>query len=195
MHGEDELGEWEPKSGEWTVHALQNPIRSANPFSFLGRGSDALAVAGKWFWRDYSVSVAAHPLPGSAFGLKFCWNGDESNSDNWNAVLQYDREYLDEQEPMFKVKPDILIRNSKNECIAVADTKYKRLIDKSSINYNIASSDVYQVLAYAEKFDTEKMYLIYPKPTKDWSKNLDFKINNKTLIIKTVDLQSITPKQ
>lgn len=73
MHGEDELGEWEVRSGQWTVHALENPIRSANPFSFLGRGPEALATAGHWFWRGYRLAAAAHPLPGSSFGLKFCW--------------------------------------------------------------------------------------------------------------------------
>lgn len=72
MHGENELGVWEPISDNWTVHALQNPIRSANPFSFLGRGKDAVALAGAWFWRNYSFDCSIHPLEGSAFGLKFC---------------------------------------------------------------------------------------------------------------------------
>ncbi len=72
MHGDNELGVWEPVSDNWTVHALQNPIRSANPFSFVGRGKDALAVAGAWFWRNYRLECAVHPLAGSAFGVKFC---------------------------------------------------------------------------------------------------------------------------
>jgi serine/threonine protein kinase len=79
MHGEDEFGEWEPVSGDWSVHALQNPVRSANPFSFFGKGEDALAVAGRWFWRNYRLTCAVHPLAGSAFGLKFC-RRDEGNS-------------------------------------------------------------------------------------------------------------------
>lgn len=77
MHGEEELGEWKAQSGTWTVHALQNPIRSANPFSFLGRGDDALATAGQWFWRGYRFAAAAHPLPGTSFGAKFCWNAPD----------------------------------------------------------------------------------------------------------------------
>ncbi|MCK5805757.1 MAG: protein kinase [Lentisphaeria bacterium] len=78
MHGKDEFGVWERPRGDWTVHALQNPIRSANPFSFLGQGEDALATAGEWFWRNYTVRVAAHPLSGSAFGLKTCWRDDDN---------------------------------------------------------------------------------------------------------------------
>jgi hypothetical protein len=72
MHGENELGEWQPESGEWTVHAIRNPIRSANPFSFLGKGSNAVAKAGHWFWRNYTLACSAHPLPGSSFGLSIC---------------------------------------------------------------------------------------------------------------------------
>ncbi|NLF16924.1 MAG: hypothetical protein GX595_06660, partial [Lentisphaerae bacterium] len=77
MHGENDLGEWQARSGTWTVHALQNPIRSANPFSFLGQGDDALATAGYWFWRDYRLAFSAHPLPGTAFGAKLCWVSPE----------------------------------------------------------------------------------------------------------------------
>ena len=122
---------------------------------------------------------------------KLGWNENfqwDSNED-WYADLQYDRVYLDDKAKIFKVKPDILIWKSESNCIAVADTKYKRLIDDSKINYNISSSDIYQVMAYAEKFKTEIMYLIYPKPSNEWNKDLVFEINNKKLIIKTVDLQ------
>lgn len=72
MHGDNALGEWQPQSGQWTVHELQNPIRSANPFSFLGTGRDALAQAGQWFWRNYQLTCSAHPLQDSAFGISFC---------------------------------------------------------------------------------------------------------------------------
>lgn len=72
MHGEGELGEWQSEQGTWRVHALQNPIRSANPFSFWGKGEPATAVAGLWFWRNYELTAAVQPLPGSAFGLLLC---------------------------------------------------------------------------------------------------------------------------
>lgn len=71
MHGDDQLGEWRAHTGNWTVHALQNPIRSANPFSLLGTGDDALLRAGHWFWRNYRMVGAFHPLQNSAFGLSF----------------------------------------------------------------------------------------------------------------------------
>jgi hypothetical protein len=89
MHGEDELGEWKPVSGTWKVHALQNPIRSANPFSFAGQGDDALATAGQWFWRGYRFAAAAHPLAGSSFGLKLCWTApDHTYEVLWSPAAQ-----------------------------------------------------------------------------------------------------------
>ena len=44
MHAEGELGEWEAVSGRWTVHAVDNPIRSANAFSLRGLGDAAVAA-------------------------------------------------------------------------------------------------------------------------------------------------------
>jgi hypothetical protein len=44
-------------------------------------------------------------------------------------------------------------------------------------------------MAYDEKFNAKKMYLIFPKPGKDWKVIPPFKINDKELLIKTVDLQ------
>ena len=73
MHDEGQLGEWVPSGGTWTIHALQNPIRSANPFSLLGKGENAAVMAGYWFWRNYEMTCAVHPLPGCAFGLLFCF--------------------------------------------------------------------------------------------------------------------------
>lgn len=122
----------------------------------------------------------------------FKWNDDPKNSEECNVELQYNRKYLDDEAKMFNIRPDILVFNSSGDPIAVADTKYKRLTDKKSDNYNISSADIYQVMAYAEKFKVEKMYLIYPKPNEDWKDILPFTINNKTLFIKTVDLQKDT---
>ncbi|OGV71371.1 MAG: hypothetical protein A3K19_01405 [Lentisphaerae bacterium RIFOXYB12_FULL_65_16] len=78
MHGEGELGEWKPASGTWTVYALKNPIRSANPFSFWGRGGDAVARTGYWFWRNYEFATTVHPLPDGGFGVFFCQLDDRT---------------------------------------------------------------------------------------------------------------------
>ncbi|NOY81919.1 MAG: hypothetical protein GXP31_13060 [Kiritimatiellaeota bacterium] len=73
MHGEGALGEWQVVSGDWTVSALDNPIRSANAFSFWGRGKSALATVGYWFWRNYQVTCSVHPLDPVRFGVLLCY--------------------------------------------------------------------------------------------------------------------------
>lgn len=71
MHNEGELGEWKPSSGSWSVHSLATPVRSANPFSLLGKGESAEIQTGLWFWRNYQFSIAVQPLSGSDFGCRF----------------------------------------------------------------------------------------------------------------------------
>ncbi|MBT4816329.1 MAG: hypothetical protein HON70_11550 [Lentisphaerae bacterium] len=72
MHDEGELGEWQAATGTWTIHALQNPIRSANPFSLVGTGDQAAVLTGYWFWQNYELSCAIQPQTNSQFGVLFC---------------------------------------------------------------------------------------------------------------------------
>ncbi len=89
MHGEGALGEWRAVAGQWTVSALDNPIRSANAFSFWGRGKSALATVGYWFWRNYQVSCSVHPLDPVRFGVLLCYadNGEAYRLD-WEAAAE-----------------------------------------------------------------------------------------------------------
>ncbi len=64
----------------------------------------------------------------------------------------------------FLLKPDILIRTGRKASV-VADTKWKRL-DRRKANLGVPETDVYQVLAYAHRYDTDSAVLIYPH---DWA--------------------------
>jgi len=64
------------------------------------------------------------------------------------------------QKPAFLLKPDILIQSGRTP-IAVADTKWKRL-DAKARDLGVAESDVYQLLAYANRYDVDRAYLLYP---------------------------------
>ena len=70
--------------------------------------------------------------------------------------------------PIFSLKPDIVLR--KENKIVILDTKWKRLIPESRKNYGISSVDMYQMYAYAKKYEENRIipevYVIYPK-TKD----------------------------
>ena len=42
------------------------------------------------------------------------------------------------------------------------DTKWKRLVANIRSNYGISQSDMYQMYAYAKKYQTSEIWLLYP---------------------------------
>ena len=64
------------------------------------------------------------------------------------------------QKPAFLLKPDILI-SSGRKAVAVADTKWKAL-DAKAKNLGVSEADVYQLLAYAHRYNVDRAYLLYP---------------------------------
>lgn len=78
--------------------------------------------------------------------------------------LQHSRHYLAKKDSndVFALKPDIVINNG----IIIADTKWK-LLDASKTNDGVSQGDIYQMYAYATKYQEEgseckAIYLIYP---------------------------------
>jgi 5-methylcytosine-specific restriction enzyme subunit McrC len=63
--------------------------------------------------------------------------------------------------PKFKLRPDIIIRQSGRTF--VLDTKWKQLYghDRSG-NYGIDQTDLYQLYAYGKKYQADELFLIYP---------------------------------
>ena len=78
----------------------------------------------------------------------------------WNVETQKNDKYLFDNPKMFGLNPDIYM--SKGGSAIVLDTKWKKLI-RNSNNYGISQSDMYQMYAYAYKYDVENIILIYPK--------------------------------
>jgi hypothetical protein len=69
MRAVDAPSLWQAVRGEWTPQGVDNAVRSANPFSFLAKGDDALALSGQPFWRDYAMQCSLRPEGASMFGL------------------------------------------------------------------------------------------------------------------------------
>jgi 5-methylcytosine-specific restriction enzyme subunit McrC len=82
----------------------------------------------------------------------------------WDVVLQDANLHLAvataTRRPAFLLKPDIVVR-SEGRPVVVADTKWKRL-DVTASHLGVSQIDVYQLLAYAERYKVERAYLIYP---------------------------------
>lgn len=79
---------------------------------------------------------------------------------DWNISLQDRGHYLFESQ--FALKPDIVVEKNDKSRKIILDTKWKLLTKNRSSNYGIAQSDMYQMYAYAKKYKTNEIWLLYP---------------------------------
>ena len=119
--------------------------------------------------------------------------------DNWEVSIQ-DKGYhlfLEKNNgnlrPIFSLRPDIVLR--KENKIVILDTKWKRLIPESRKNFGISSVDMYQMYAYAKKYEENgiipEIYVIYPK-TKDMIETKYFESNDGVKVnIFFIDLANV----
>ena len=79
----------------------------------------------------------------------------------WEISTQDRGYYLFDTPKRFALRPDIVI--TKNDGVRIIlDTKWKNLVDKPRINYGISQADMYQMYAYAKKYNTSEVWLLYP---------------------------------
>jgi len=101
-----------------------------------------------------------------------------------NVKLQHNKYYLLSQNNtnFFKLKPDIYLID-KN---IILDTKWKIINDIK----DISQSDLYQMFAYAMRYNCDEVYLIYPKINDIKTDSFDFIEMDKKLHIRFFDLQN-----
>ncbi|MBW4054978.1 MAG: hypothetical protein HIU83_06195 [Proteobacteria bacterium] len=64
--------------------------------------------------------------------------------------------------PKFKLQPDLLIKNG-SQTRLILDTKWKCLkSDEEDIKNGVSSADMYQMYAYATRYDCNNVILLYP---------------------------------
>ncbi len=78
MRTPEELGAWETASGEWEIRTQKNPSMSANAFSFQGKGENAIAVAGRQWWNEYSFECSLNFSESAAAGVVLGYTGADS---------------------------------------------------------------------------------------------------------------------
>ena len=78
----------------------------------------------------------------------------------------------------FELRPDIVITKDDGSKV-ILDTKWKKLIDRPSYNYGISQADMYQMYAYAKKYNTPDVWLIYPmnEEMREHQDEISFKSN------------------
>lgn len=79
----------------------------------------------------------------------------------WDLSSQDNTYYLFDSPRQFALRPDIVITRDDGHQI-ILDTKWKRLYDNPNKNYGISAQDMYQMYAYATKYDTKDIFLLYP---------------------------------
>lgn len=100
-----------------------------------------------------------------------------SNYSGYKIETQKQTQYLFDEPRKFRLKPDIYISMNSNP-YKVLDIKWKRLNTDSKNNYGISQSDMYQMYAYAYKYNVEDIVLIYPKQKGLEFEKLPFYIQN-----------------
>lgn len=63
--------------------------------------------------------------------------------------------------PVFKLIPDLLMRDHRHQVQLIIDTKYKRL-ETSTAKLEVSQQDLYQMLAYAGRLNCANVLLLYP---------------------------------
>lgn len=80
----------------------------------------------------------------------------------WDVSAQDKGYYLFDSPRRFALRPDIVVDCGGGRKV-IMDTKWKRLVNNPSKNYGISQADMYQMYAYAKKYDTSEVWLLYPK--------------------------------
>lgn len=80
---------------------------------------------------------------------------------DWDISTQDKGYYLFDQPRQFALRPDIVITKEDGTKV-ILDTKWKSLIDRPQRNYGISQADMYQMYAYAKKYNTAEIWLLYP---------------------------------
>jgi len=78
--------------------------------------------------------------------------------------LQGPREYVlwdaAKEQGAFMAKPDITCSEEQDKILWIIDTKWKEL--DSTSDHGVAQADIYQMMAYAHRYDCARIVLLYP---------------------------------
>ena len=104
-------------------------------------------------FESYIASLIKKELDGSAYSF--------SAQDKSYHLFNYPKK-------IFRLRPDLVIRNKLNGSVFVMDTKWK-VLSGSKANLGIAQSDMYQMYAYQKKYGAKTITLLYPKSNENIS--------------------------
>ena len=117
---------------------------------------------------DYKndLKLFAFLLPMEYVFEDFIFGFIDKELENVTAKAQRSDTYLDEDKA-FNLKPDLWLKTDQKSLIA--DTKYKIVYsDEKDPKKGISQNDLYQMLAYAVRFEVNEIILFYLNTIKQW---------------------------
>ncbi len=111
----------------------------------------------------------------------------------WEVSAQDKGYYLFDSPRQFALRPDIVITRDDGSKV-ILDTKWKSLVDKPHTNYGIAQADMYQMYAYAKKYGTSEIWMLYPvnsemRDHQDISFNSDDDVNVQVFFVDVANIE------
>jgi 5-methylcytosine-specific restriction enzyme subunit McrC len=91
---------------------------------------------------------------------KLAWVAGKRMREQGPQKYMVKRDEKDQQ--LFLMKPDMTFLDNDDNCMAIADTKWK-LLDEREKKLGIAQGDLYQIASYAIRYGVDRLALVYPK--------------------------------
>jgi 5-methylcytosine-specific restriction enzyme subunit McrC len=114
-------------------------------------------------------------------------------SDRFKVEPQKAGCYLTDQEA-FRIKNDMLLTNYDSKKQLIVDTKYKlRSKEKIDAKGGVNQSDLYQMVSYALRRNTDQVLLLYPnKYGQDWADNAYYTVSSQLLNVNPLHCRAIS---
>lgn len=122
--------------------------------------------------------------------------------ENWEVSSQDKSYYLFERPRDFQLRPDIVMKKREGNRTVILDTKWKSLPDMKNEGWSAfnkkARNDIYQMVTYASRYESEEIWLLYPKAAYSYQyegirDRFETKIYGHTLVIHLffIDLENM----
>ena len=138
------------------LSARYKPLLALARLFIEGKSPDVVSGAGEGFALLFDMNELFESYIGTVARREFSAQG-------LTVSLQGPRKYLAERangSPVFQLRPDI-VASHESGIAFVIDTKWKRL-NVSDNREGIATSDIYQMYAYANQYASPDVVLLYP---------------------------------
>lgn len=97
----------------------------------------------------------------------------------------------DLDKPVFQTRPDMALLDETRRVVWLADAKWK-LLDSAELKMDISQADLYQMIAYANRYEVGHLLLIYPYQ-ENFTAPVHLRVNgplNASITVLPVDIQN-----